>query len=220
VKKKQILIMAATAVVLVAVLAVGFSLVRSVKPDSFLSGNAKGNGEAFFAPTTISTDSRSTNSIKYMIEKYPGTKNTETTIAATSSSIADTADTLPQLKKTINSHTGAEYVKLISTQGTFIKILSASGPAGIDTSDANNGELTLHQAVVFSNKYIKSNAWRFDYTIARKTPTGKTTKIDGVLIYAIGKKASYRFLVSSADDNWNANQSTWRKIINSLQIDR
>lgn len=185
-----------------------------------LSGSAKGKGLNFFVPAQLQVEQDSSNNVKFFGEYYPGSQNTKTTLAVATATLANSANTASQISNALKSPASSSFFQFSSLQGTLMRNLAASGPLELNLSDVAANQMTIQSIKPFKNKHIKSNAWRLNFTTTRPSPKDQQITVDGTLIYAIGKKAYYRLLVSSVHDNWQANQATWNKITDSLSIDR
>jgi len=210
--------------VVAALLIVAFvvaSMRRSPATTASLSGTDTGQGAAVFVPSELKlNDDKSTN-IKFFSQADGTTQNaTKTTLVLTSSPLNYTgAGSISKFKYMLNHKNNSEYKKFSAMVTGFILNNSATGPSALNLSGAGRNSLTLGQPLVFFNNNIGPGAWEMNYTLNRPNGT-KTAKVDGKFIYVIGDTAYYRLLVSSVDDNWQANPKTWDKITDSLQINR
>jgi hypothetical protein len=217
-KRNIAIISGAVAVVAIIIGLIIYQQSKGPAANFFLSGGSKGKGVSVFVPSQLTAVQDPSNNLKFFEEDYPGTKNTKTTLALTSSTVADAANTASQIKQTLKTPQSVSYLRLNSILGTFIQNTSASGPKAINPSDPAN-KFLLSAPATFTSKHIKDNAWKFTYSYSHPGATkGQTIKVNGYLIYIIGKKAAYRLLVSSENSNWQASQATWNKISDSLTI--
>lgn len=81
-------------------------------------------------------------------------------------------------------------------------------------------KIDLGPAKQLKTANIKDNAWEFDFSIQNDQNKHKITPLRGEVVLAIGKRAFYYFTASTVDYNWDANQSTWNQVIDSIQIDQ
>jgi len=74
----------------------------------------------------------------------------------------------------------------------------------------------------FTSQYIKTNAWQMALTFDRAASAASSlpSQKQGVLIWLAGKTTWYQMIMVATSNNWQANQSTWNKIFNSIQIDQ
>jgi hypothetical protein len=77
--------------------------------------------------------------------------------------------------------------------------------------------LTFAKPSKFTSANIKSGALSMDYSGAPKAPGRPSIK--GKVILVLSPKVDYSFAAYSTDSDWQANQTQWQQIINSLKID-
>lgn len=68
----------------------------------------------------------------------------------------------------------------------------------------------------FRSANIKDSAWQFDLNGTSAT----NGKWQGKFIYAWGKNGVYYVLIAATAPNWQANQSTWQQMVDSIKIDQ
>jgi hypothetical protein len=77
------------------------------------------------------------------------------------------------------------------------------------------------KAAAFTNRNIKADAWKTDFTAAGLAEGAESLPPQqGTLIIAAGKSTIYSFILSSLTSNWEQNQSTWQKVLDSIKIDQ
>jgi hypothetical protein len=81
---------------------------------------------------------------------------------------------------------------------------------------------TLGPAVRFSNSAIKSNAWQISLAWKRSPSASASlpAQKQGTVIALAGQKSWYYLMLAATTANWQANQSTWNQILNSIKIDQ
>jgi len=207
-------------VLLLAVIGIVFKH-NSPATTASLKGTDTGEGAGIFVPSELKVNADKSTNIKFFSQADAANqKATKTTVVLTSSPLAYTgASSISKFKHMLSNKNSSEYKKFAAMVTGFILNNSATGPSELNLSGAGRNNLTLEQPLVFANSNISSGAWEIDYSLNRPNGT-KTAKVDGKFIYVIGDTAYYRLLVSSIDDNWQANQKTWHKITDSLQINR
>lgn len=71
---------------------------------------------------------------------------------------------------------------------------------------------------------ISKNAWKFDFTAKASAKTANTQVgqpiIKGSFLIVFGERAYYYVVIQTVEYNWQSNQATWQKIIDSLKIDQ
>lgn len=75
----------------------------------------------------------------------------------------------------------------------------------------------------FKNSNLNSPAWQTDFTAKAKPvdkPLTKPEDLKGKGVFLLGKSAFYYLMIYSTDYNWEANQDTWQKVLNSIKIDQ
>lgn len=76
--------------------------------------------------------------------------------------------------------------------------------------------VSLSNVKAFNSANIKDKAWQFDLSA-----TGiYGDKWVGKFIYTWGKNGIYYFMIAAPDANWQANQSTWQQMLDSIKIDQ
>ena len=98
---------------------------------------------------------------------------------------------LTPIKQFVTTHIGGAYIVTFST------------PTTLQTSN------------------LSSNAWSINFTAK---PVDSTMvllpNLQGEEIFAVGQKTYYYFFIDAVDYNWQANQSVFQQVINSLKIDQ
>lgn len=75
----------------------------------------------------------------------------------------------------------------------------------------------------FTNQNIKANAWTINFTgqLAQPSQAGKNDKLKGVILVAKGiKGTSYQLSIATIENNWQPNERTWQRILDSVKIDQ
>lgn len=73
----------------------------------------------------------------------------------------------------------------------------------------------------FTNPNISKNSWQLDINLTDNDPAdGQNQRMTGKAIYAIGQKAIYYYALAAVDYNWQANNSTWQQMLDSIKIDQ
>ncbi len=80
-------------------------------------------------------------------------------------------------------------------------------------------KISIGQQSSFTNSQIKSNAWKYDYTILH-FENGSTRSMQGELVVALGKQTRYYFAFFTALNDWLNSQPTRQSVFNSLRIDQ
>ena len=78
--------------------------------------------------------------------------------------------------------------------------------------------VALGPAKEFTNPNITKNAWQIDVYVTDSS--GLTPKQTGKLIYVIGNKNNYKFLVTAQESDWDSNSKMWQDVLASLKIDQ
>ncbi len=88
------------------------------------------------------------------------------------------------------------------------------------TSD--NYGISFGKISSFKNTHVKNNAWRMNLLFSRSSSASSSLPIqkEGLILWLAGKTTWYYVLLSATTPNWQANQTTWNKILDSVQIDR
>lgn len=128
----------------------------------------------------------------------------------------------------ISSPPTASYLKLLNQNLTNPKSPGySSSLASLNTFVSQRLSpiytISLSQAKVFSNSYIKNNAWAVDFTATAKSGVKNappSPSLQGEAILAVGKSTFYYYFVDAVDYNWQSNQKIWQEVINSLKIDQ
>lgn len=85
-----------------------------------------------------------------------------------------------------------------------------------------NYEATFDTPVVLTTSNLSANSWSIDFTAKPINPDANPylPNLQGKAVFAIGKKTYYYFFIAAVDYNWQANQSVFAQVINSLKIDQ
>lgn len=84
-------------------------------------------------------------------------------------------------------------------------------------------DVTFSSAKAVSATNIAGRAWQVEFTAKAKTfQQIKTTppNLKGKAIFISGKKTFYYLMIYTVDYNWDANQQTWQKVLNSIKVDQ
>lgn len=81
---------------------------------------------------------------------------------------------------------------------------------------------TLSQPKSLVTDNIKENAWTVEFTAKAKDTKymNGLPNIKGVGVMALGKSTYYYLFINTVDYNWDSNQDTWQKVLNSIKIDQ
>lgn len=121
----------------------------------------------------------------------------------------------------------SEYLKVLKEK--YIEPAQSSGDSEafkasleqlIKSKFANQGQFNLSAVKPFTNDFVKGNSYQYDVTAQNTSVSNKKLKLKGKLIYLIGEKTYYYFILFAPDYNWDANSSTWQKVVDSIKIDQ
>lgn len=235
---KRRIVYVAIVLILIAVCGLAFFLWRHNKPSSHgdaitapyhqtysqvttrkINGPSTGEGMSFQSPVELTANGVQTQTFVSYCQIVPNSnppmetacndaKATHITNPVTDAYLKDVNDTL------VGQGSPAAYQAILSPLSVFV--LSAKG------SQIYN--LDLGAAKAFTNSSIKSNAWVFDFKVtpknAKASNTANRSTYNGKVVYAIGKQTVYYFSITDIDYNWQGNQATWQKVLDSLKIDQ
>jgi len=87
---------------------------------------------------------------------------------------------------------------------------------------SSNYDISFGKISLFKNAYIKDNAWQMDLSFSRSSSASSAlpSQKEGRILWLAGKTTWYYVLLSATTPNWQANQTTWNKILDSVQIDQ
>lgn len=99
---------------------------------------------------------------------------------------------------------------------------NSASPSITPAKDFATGQLSQWYDLSFAaqSEAIKLNAgqaWQVDIT---GKPKLNTQSINGKLIYAIGHRTAYYFLIYSSSKDWQSNKAKWDHVITSIKIDQ
>jgi hypothetical protein len=187
--------------------------------DYVVRGSLKGRSLAFKKPqdfTNYSTNSTPSAKISTFVKMDNSRKYSLAIITAstTSSALAPDKNYIDSLHRVFNKSEGEDYKAVKEPLEKFVK----------DSVGASFYNVVLLQKPeTFTNRYIRENAWRFNFTLKSQNDSGAKRAIadqKGVLIFAIGKASIYYFMISTLDFNWQPNYATWQNILDSIKIDQ
>ncbi len=85
--------------------------------------------------------------------------------------------------------------------------------------------LTQYNVVFSQMNYLvttnlKANAWYGSFTATPKSDKQNFNPLQGYIVFGAGKNTYYYFYITANQSNWQANNTVWPKILNSLKIDQ
>lgn len=181
-----------------------------------LTGSAAGRGIAFSKPVEFggSTDIKSKGTSITLTQA--DTKNNQPIVtgrlgAASVAANGVTSAYTKSLATIITNPQNSSYKNILSPIKQFVA-------AGV----GSNYETTFDTPVVLTTSNLAANSWSIDFTAKPISPDANPYLPDfqGKAVFAIGKKTYYYYFIAAVDYNWQANQSVFAQVINSLKIDQ
>jgi hypothetical protein len=82
-------------------------------------------------------------------------------------------------------------------------------------------QLELAKPTPFTNRFVKSNAWQFNFTITRLKKVGlwantRNLDVKGKMIYIFRDSTIYDMAARDSGGIWDNNQAVWGKVFDSL----
>jgi hypothetical protein len=94
----------------------------------------------------------------------------------------------------------------------------------LESFTPQNLDIDLGNPTPLKTANITNNAWELDFTgkASKKNQDYKAGEpvVQGNLIVAFGDRAYYYVIIQSIEYNWERNQATWQKMLDSLKIDQ
>lgn len=180
--------------------------------DYKLSGTAEARGMTFKKPAVFKEASATGNS---SLQASLAHRKTD--------SKTGLSHTISVLNATIGTPSGngpEEAIKLFSAEGQAgdeYKVLKKSFEQYIKFRVNSKFIGTLGAPKAFTNSTIKSNAWQYDFSAP--ADAGEHS-VNGTFVFAVGKSNFYYFSLASLDYNWQANQSSWQQVLDSIKVDQ
>jgi len=177
--------------------------------DYKLAGLSAGKGISFKRPSKTVIDSTSTNLPNQVAFAQIANKHTQAYAMAYSSAM-DTSEYQQHLLKDTPK-------ALADPSQVNYSIYSAIPKDFVASNTLSTAQIKYSVAKPFTNQFIHTNAWKFDFTITN--PSNKATG-QGVLVYALGQKTYYFFLIYADKDYWQTGQTVWNQLLTSVKIDQ
>jgi hypothetical protein len=180
-------------------------------------GSSKGKGMNFSRPAELSPVTwQDTNNLRSFIKLSPSNKQEAyvdvSRLLAASLDYKSSSDPnqayIDDVASTLKDPNSPTYSSDISALTNFVKQGFTEGPIAVNLGVAKH----------FTNSNIKKNAWIFDVTTVDSSNITPTHR--GVLVYALGENAIYRFMYTKTTAKWNADNNSWQTVLDSIKIDQ
>lgn len=214
-----------------------YSLSFTRLQDYSLKGPAPGSSETFLKPAELNQDLLDASSNQTTLlksQQFPIVSRIDASIVSSPSST--TPENISKFAAAITNPGNPDYkIRLAALQFYVNERQTPFYAAAV-----------IEQPKAFKSPNIKSNAWIADFSISPKSqqPTAINSKnqaggdpaklkqaqaktgirqlpdLKGKVLIIFGKSTIYYFMVADSPDNWQVNDSSWQKIIDSLKIDQ
>jgi hypothetical protein len=141
-----------------------------------------------------------------------------------------------QVTATVTGFETASSSSSLPSTHAYINVLSSADPLAqpgyqfssdvlkkrLQADLPGNANIKLDSVKPLVTTNLKTDAWQVDFTSSVTPPKSKTALVmPGKLIFVVGNHTFYYFtIVASNQYNWDNNQTTWARIVDSIKVDQ
>jgi len=157
-------------------------------------------------------------------DNNPATKDTTATLVNSQSSTDNHTLAAISLSVSTTTNNGAGSLgATLSNIGSSTYLSFKDGLSKyLQSALGTKNNIDLKDPLPLRTPNIGKDAWQFDFNEANTDKAYKIgeTVVKGKILLIFGNKTSYYFIISSVPYNWDHNQVTWQRVINSIKIDQ